>query len=108
MLERAHRQLKDALCARLAATDWPAHLPWVLLGLRSAPKEAQDVLSADLIYGSPVALPGQLVGAPAPSATDLADLASQPGALSIPVLHQQPESSSLLAPLEAAMHIFVH
>ncbi len=34
MLERAHRQIKDALRARLAGVEWPQHLPWVLLGLR--------------------------------------------------------------------------
>ena len=39
MVERVHRQLKDALRAREAGADWPDHLPWVLLGLRAAPKE---------------------------------------------------------------------
>jgi transposase InsO family protein len=33
MVERFHRRLKEALKARAASTDWPAHLPWVLLGL---------------------------------------------------------------------------
>jgi transposase InsO family protein len=33
LVERTHRQLKDALRARQAGVDWPAHLPWVLLGL---------------------------------------------------------------------------
>ena len=39
VVERFHRQLKDALRARLAAADRPSHLPWVLLGLRSVPKK---------------------------------------------------------------------
>ncbi len=39
MVERAHRQVKEALRARAAQNDWPAHLSWVLLGLRTAPKE---------------------------------------------------------------------
>ncbi|MFN9981807.1 MAG: DDE-type integrase/transposase/recombinase, partial [bacterium] len=34
LVERAHRQLKDSLRTRLAGNDWPAHLPWILLGLR--------------------------------------------------------------------------
>jgi cleavage and polyadenylation specificity factor subunit 1 len=38
MIERAHRQIKDALRARLAGAEWPQHLPWVLLGLRAAPQ----------------------------------------------------------------------
>ncbi len=37
LMERAHRQLKDALCARGAGSDWPSHLPWVLLGLHPRP-----------------------------------------------------------------------
>jgi transposase InsO family protein len=35
-VERFHRRLKDALRARAAGADWHAHLPWVLLGIRSA------------------------------------------------------------------------
>ena len=31
MVERSHRQLKDALRACLAGPTWPDHLPWVLL-----------------------------------------------------------------------------
>ena len=30
-------KLKNSLRARLAANDWPDHLPWVLLGLHAAP-----------------------------------------------------------------------
>ncbi len=71
LVERAHRQLKDALRARLAAEDWPAHLPWVLLGLRAAPKEDSGVSSAELLYGTPLALPGQLLTAAEPPIADL-------------------------------------
>ena len=61
MVERSHRQLKDALRSRLAANDWPSHLPWVLLGLRAAPKEESGVSSAELVTGAPLVLPGQLL-----------------------------------------------
>jgi cleavage and polyadenylation specificity factor subunit 1 len=60
MVERCHRQLKDALKARLAAAAWPSHLPWVLLGLRTAPKEDSGVSSAELVYMAPLSLPAQL------------------------------------------------
>jgi Integrase core domain len=60
MIERAHRQLKDALRSRLAGVEWPQHLPWVLLGLRAAPKDSSAVSSAELVYGTAIALPGQL------------------------------------------------
>ena len=62
MLERSHQQLKDALRARTADADWPSHLPWVLLGLRAAPNEDSSISSAELLYGSPLVLPGQLPG----------------------------------------------
>jgi hypothetical protein len=60
MVERSHRQLKDALRARLAGADWLAHLPWVLLSLRATPKEDSAVSSAELVYGRRLVLPGQL------------------------------------------------
>jgi transposase InsO family protein len=50
-VERFHRRLKDALRARAAAADWPLHLPWVLLGLRAAPREDSGVLAAELCTG---------------------------------------------------------
>ena len=59
MIERTHRQIKDALRARLAGSDWESHLPWVLLGLRAAPKEDTGISSAELVYGAPLRLPGE-------------------------------------------------
>ena len=61
MVERFHRQLKNSLRARLAASSWPEHLPWVLLGLRSAPKEDSGISSAELVYGAPLTLPGEFL-----------------------------------------------
>jgi cleavage and polyadenylation specificity factor subunit 1 len=60
MVERCHRQIKDALKARLAGAAWPEHLPWVLLGLRTAPKEDSGISSAELVYLAPLTLPAQL------------------------------------------------
>jgi transposase InsO family protein len=59
MVERTHRQLKDTLQARQAANDWPEHLPWVLLGLRAAPKEDSGVSSAEMVLGEALVLPSQ-------------------------------------------------
>jgi transposase InsO family protein len=59
MVERSHRQLKNSLRARLAANDWPDHLPWVLLGLHAAPKEDSAVSSAELVFGDKLVLPGE-------------------------------------------------
>jgi transposase InsO family protein len=51
IVERWHRQLKEALCARGCCERWLEHLPWVLLGLRAAPKEAANVSAAEAVYG---------------------------------------------------------
>jgi hypothetical protein len=65
-VERFHHRLKDSLPARLAGGDWPDHLPWVLLGLRAAPREDSGVSAAELVYGSPLSLPGQFLSAAEP------------------------------------------
>jgi transposase InsO family protein len=63
LVERAHRQLKEALESRLAGATWSYHLPWVLLGLRAAPKDDSNISSAELVYGVPLVLPGEFVAA---------------------------------------------
>jgi hypothetical protein len=59
MVERLHRRLKDALRARGATATWAAELPWVLLGLRSSPREDTNLSPAQALYGTPLALPNQ-------------------------------------------------
>ena len=59
MVERFHRRLKDALRARCAAADWADHLPWVMLGLRSAAREDTATSPSQAVFGSAVCLPGQ-------------------------------------------------
>jgi transposase InsO family protein len=59
MVERMHRQLKDALRAHGAGAAWHSHLPWVLMGLCAAPQEDSAVSSAELVTGTPLVLPGQ-------------------------------------------------
>ncbi len=61
LVERSHRQLKDALYAGGAGVDWPAHLPWVLLGLRAAPKEVSGISSAEAVFGQPLVMPGDVI-----------------------------------------------
>jgi transposase InsO family protein len=48
LVERVHCRLKDALKARLAAANWPDHLPWVLLGLRASPREDLGLSAAEM------------------------------------------------------------
>ncbi len=76
-MERFHRWLKDALRARLAGSDWPAHLPWILLGLRVAPREDSGVSAAELVYGYALSLTSQfLSGSELPPAAFVCQLNS--------------------------------
>ncbi|XP_055500353.1 uncharacterized protein LOC129702590 [Leucoraja erinacea] len=61
LVERFYRQLKAALMARLTGPDWMDELPWVMLGIRTAPKEDLASSSAELVYGSPLTVPGEFV-----------------------------------------------
>ena len=109
MIERFHRQLKNSLRARLASTDWPSHLPWVLLGLRAAPKEDHNVSAAELLYGIPLALPGQLVDTAEPPAATFLDLLRRPPSTSLPTrpLTGPPPAQSPPAKLMATDFVFV-
>ncbi|GFO39908.1 transposon ty3-g Gag-Pol polyprotein [Plakobranchus ocellatus] len=92
MVERFHRTLKAALKARLTGNNWVEELPWVLLGLRTAPRKIwyirqQSSSTVNLLqfrasspllklrharHGRPPALPGP------PSATETDDTRGQP------------------------------
>jgi transposase InsO family protein len=59
LVERFHRRLKDALRSRAASADWHDHLPWVLLGIRTAFREDSEFSLAEAVYSSQLVLPGQ-------------------------------------------------
>ena len=110
MIERFHRTLKAALKSRLAGPNWVEELPWVLLGLRTTPKEDLGYSSAELVYGEPLTIPGELV--PLKSAKSMDDLLLN-FRLNIPLYAPRPASHhtsarpylspSLLAP----KHVYV-
>ncbi|XP_066981203.1 igE-binding protein-like [Macrobrachium rosenbergii] len=61
LVERFHSSLKVSLMARCTAEDWKYQLPWVLLGLRTAPR-ADGARSVDeKTYGESLVVPGELV-----------------------------------------------
>ena len=62
LVERFHRTMKTALKARLHNDNWVNELPWVLLGIRTAPKEDIGVSSAELVYGETLTVPGEFLG----------------------------------------------
>ena len=56
--------MKAALRARLTGPDWVDELPWVLLGIRRAPKEDINSSSAELVYGAPLTVLGDFLATP--------------------------------------------
>ena len=58
MVERFHRTLKSALWCVLDKGTWTSMLPWVLLGIRNAPREDTATSSAEVLYGLPIRIPG--------------------------------------------------
>lgn len=58
LVERFHRHLKTSLMARLQGPNWIDELPWVMLGIRTSPKEDLLTSSAELVYGSTLSVPG--------------------------------------------------
>ncbi len=61
LVERFHRRLKEAIRTRLTGSNWLDELPWVLLNIRTAPKEDLNTTSAELVYGGALTLPGDFV-----------------------------------------------
>ncbi|XP_066947163.1 uncharacterized protein [Macrobrachium rosenbergii] len=47
--------------ARCTAEDWKYQLPWVLSGLRTAPRANGDPSAAEKVYGEALIVPGELV-----------------------------------------------
>ena len=82
MIERFHRSLKSALRARLEGPNWVDELPWVLLGVRTAPEDLA-ASSAELVYGAPLTVPGDFLATPT-SSLDLPALHDKVGTL-VPV-----------------------
>ncbi len=79
MVERLHRQLKDGLRARQAGQKWLEHLPWVLLGVRAAPKEDSGISAAEAVFGSQLALPGKFLDPSGASSLPLSKAAKDNG-----------------------------
>ena len=111
MVERLHRQLKAALRAA-APTRWTDALPLVLLGIRSALKQDIGCSAAELVYGTALRLPGELVTATKPDrpptpASFAANLQRTMQALRPAATRRGQGRSYVPRALEHASHVFV-
>ncbi|XP_056128342.1 uncharacterized protein LOC130106298 [Rhinichthys klamathensis goyatoka] len=111
LCERFHRDMKAALRASLTGSDWADRLPWVMLGLRSAPKEDLQASSAELVYGQPLRVPGEFL----PDATAPWSVASHRAAsrdiadafVPIPTSHHGLPRSYVPKDLPSAKYVFI-
>jgi hypothetical protein len=109
LVERFHRRLKEALQARCAGPDWLAHLPWVLLAIRTAAPLEGGLSPAEAVMGCQPILPGEFL---APGEPPLAEFLEkiQTDALQSPrpILHKNTPLPTALPPdLAASEFVFV-
>ena len=113
LVERFHRQLKSALKCHKPQDQWTEALPWVLLGIRSAVKEDIMCTTAEMVYGSPLRVPGEFVQPTTPDTiTDPAVYATRLRSIMAtlsPVSSRQipPTSTYLPTVLDTCTHVFV-
>ncbi|XP_068220447.1 uncharacterized protein [Palaemon carinicauda] len=56
-VERFHHTLKADLMSRYKDSNRFTQLPWVLLGLRTTPKDGLDVTASEMVYGDLLVIP---------------------------------------------------
>ncbi|XP_029646742.1 uncharacterized protein LOC115220737 [Octopus sinensis] len=78
MVERFHRQQKTALRATPDPQSWTESRPIFLLGCRTAVKTEVDFSSAELLYGTTLALPGTMLAPANSSHPDPTSYATRP------------------------------
>jgi len=86
------------------------HLPLVLLGLRSVPKEDTGFSVSEAVYGSPLSIPGEFLDAPElPSSQFLSKMEKVIAGFSVPPPHHVQHSPPVEVPaaLKAAKFVFV-
>lgn len=113
IVERFHRTLKASLIAHDDRVHWSVHLPLVLLGLRTAFKEDIGCSAAQLVYGAPLRLPGELItpadhGANSDPASYATQLTTAMRALrATPPRPQRRKSTYVSNELAHCTHVFV-
>eukprot|EP00106_Octopus_bimaculoides_P018108 XP_014785550.1 PREDICTED: uncharacterized protein LOC106880207 [Octopus bimaculoides] len=61
LMERFHYRLKESLTTRLNGPNSIDKLPWLKLGIRTAPKENLNTSSAEMVYGAPLTVTGKFL-----------------------------------------------
>ncbi|XP_076044822.1 uncharacterized protein LOC143027422 [Oratosquilla oratoria] len=107
MVERFHRTLKAALISRFNNVNWNTQLPWILLGLRTTPKEGLDVSPAEMVFGKPLVLPGEFFP-DAPTNNDINHLQSIDKEFTpCKQTYKSPEHRCISQDLHTSKHVFL-
>ena len=113
MVERFHRQLKSALRSQQNPADWSENLALVLLGIRSSLKPDLGASAAELVYGTPLRLPGEFFSSADSTIPDPSSFLSRLRQFSQslrPVEPRPPPSSRVFyvpAALDDCTHVYV-
>jgi cleavage and polyadenylation specificity factor subunit 1 len=111
LVEHFHRMLKAAIMCH-ADQQWTEALPLVLLGIRTACKEDLQASVAELVYGEPLRIPGELL-TPTAEPVDPGHLITE---LRQHMVHLRPVpaarhtslSTFVHSDLERCLHVFLH
>lgn len=113
MVERFHRQLKEALKACGDTIRWTQRLPLILLGIRIAYKEEIKGSPAEMVYGQSLRLPAEVFVPSKPISTDdfpdfIVDLKKAFKCVEpIPPKHQSSSSCYLPNALNNCKNVFI-
>eukprot|EP00795_Rhopilema_esculentum_P012966 gene12966-biopygen3121 len=112
MIERFHRQLKSSIKAYPDSSRWTEILPFVLLSIRNTVKADIDCTPSQLVFGTSLRLPGQLItpdtSSPAFDPTSYADrLQSAMQSLKPTSPRPQITKSYLPQALHNCTHVFI-
>jgi cleavage and polyadenylation specificity factor subunit 1 len=111
LVERFHRTLKAAIICH-AEQQWTEALPLVLLGILTAYKEDLQALVAELVYGEPLRIPGELLtptAEPVDPAHLITELRQHMARLRpVPAARHASPSTFVYSDLERCAHVFLH
>ena len=108
LVERFYCSVQTSLNARLAGPDWFEHLPLVMLGLRSTPRDDSSLSAAEALFGAHLCLPGEfLYSNEVPPSAFLERVQSSLRELVLPPLHHHASSAARVpAALASAGFVF--
>ncbi|KAK3881459.1 hypothetical protein Pcinc_014115 [Petrolisthes cinctipes] len=107
IVKRLHRTLKAALMSRCNNSTWSSQLPWVLLGLRTTPKEGLDASPAEMVFGEPLVVPGEFFP-DAQSNNDISRLRNIVGKLApCKQTYKPPDHCYIPRDLHSTKHVFL-